>query len=132
MAKKKNARKGKYFESLATAVASGVTVCSAAEDLGCSVAHAYRITATPEFKTRVSEIRASLSDLALGRLTEVAAKAVDTLEEIMESREAKESDRIAAAKAVLAQLGPLAELVELRQRINELERAAAEVDDESA
>ena len=106
-------------ELLAVAVASGQAIKDAAEDCGFSVSRAYHVSASVDFKCRVSEIRQTVLDGAVGRLNAAAARAVDALVAVLDSGEDK--DRITAAKTVLSLLGPISELGELRARLDRLE-----------
>jgi hypothetical protein len=69
----------------------------------------------------VAEIRASAASATVGLLTAASSQAVKVLAEIMGNAEAKDSDRIAAARAVLSMIGPMSELAELRQRLDAIE-----------
>ena len=106
-------------ELLAVAVASGQAIKDAAEDCGFSVSRAYHVSASVDFKCRVSEIRQQVLDGAVGRLNAAATRAVDALIAVLDSGEDK--DRITAAKTVLSLLGPISELGELRARLDRLE-----------
>ena len=113
---------GRFLESIALAVAGGSTIRAAAELAGCSERQGYRIAATAEFKQRVSELRSEVSSATVGRLTTAASTAADTLLELLSSTN-EPSVRLNASKAILAALGPMAELGELRSRLDALERA---------
>lgn len=114
------AKNSKYFESLALSVAGGETIRDAAKEHGCSETHAYHISCSPEFKKRVNEVRAQTTARAVGKLTKASTEAIDTLLKLTgESNEP--SIRLNASKAILASLGPISELAELRARLEELE-----------
>lgn len=104
---------------LAAKVAAGESVVKAAESVGWSVSRAYRITSTPDFKRQVAEIRTQAVSAAVGSLTEAAKEAVDALRAALKS--GKPSDQINAAKAILAALGPITELGEIRARLDAIE-----------
>ena len=112
---------GKFMELLAVAVAGGQTVKAAAESCSCSERQGYRISATPEFKSRVSAIRAEMTSQAVGELSAAASEAVTTIRELLASTN-EPSVRLNAAKAILNALGPLSELGELRERLAALEQ----------
>ena len=114
---------GRFFERLAAHVAAGSTVRAAAEACGCSERQGYRVSATPEFRTRVSELRAEMTSRVVGALSAAAAEAVATIRTMLGS-EYDPSVRLNAAKSILNALGPMSELAELRQRIDALERPA--------
>ena len=111
---------GKFMELLAVAVAGGQTVKAAAESCSCSERQGYRISATPEFKSRVSAIRAEMTSQAVGELSAAASEAVTTIRELLASTN-EPSVRLNAAKAILNALGPMSELGELRERLAALE-----------
>ena len=120
------ARKSKYLEPLAASVASGKSVKDAAVDAGCSDSQAYRVTKTDDFRARVSEIRTATTDEIVGLLSSAATSAVGVLKELMEDGDQKGAVRVAAAKAVIASVGPAMDLHELRSRIDALEMGALE------
>lgn len=111
---------GKYFELLTTAVAGGHSIRSAAAQYGCSESHAYHSSRTELFKTRVAEIRTEATNQAVGKLSAAATDAVNTLIELL-GTDNEPSVRMHAAKAILANLGPIAELAELRARLDAIE-----------
>ncbi len=117
---------GKYLELIARAVASGSTVKAAAADSGCSESHAYRVSSSDQFRQRVYELRSEITSEAMGKLTAAATQAVDTLTALL-AETSEPSIRLNAAKAILANLGPMSELAELRSRLDalELERRGA-------
>lgn len=115
--------KSKYFEPIAVLVAGGNSIKAASETAGCSLQTAYNLSATPEFRQRVSEIRTQMTTEAVGKLTLAATQAVDTLMELLTS-EHEATIRLNASKAILTHLGPLSEHGELRQRISDIESRA--------
>jgi hypothetical protein len=117
------AKNGKS-ESLALAIASGSTIKDAAALVGCSERSAYRHSATPKFRQRVNELRSEITCQAVGRLTQAASQAADTLVSLLDASQ-EPNVRLNASKAILANLGPMAELGELRARVDALEKAKA-------
>ena len=113
---------GRFSEAIALAVAAGSTIRAAAELAGCSERQGYRIAATAEFKQRVNELRSEVSAATVGRLTQAASTAADTLLALLDA-DFEPSIRLNASKAILAALGPMAELGELRSRLDALERS---------
>ena len=108
------------FESLALLLASGSSIKAASQSVGVSVRQGYRIAASSKMRSRIGELRSQITNEAVGRLTQGATKAADTLIELL--GEANEpSTRLNAAKAILAALQPISELGELRKRIDALE-----------
>ena len=110
----------KFFEPLAVAVASGNSIKSACEIVGCSIQTGYNLSCTDEFKARVSAIRSEITSQAVGIITEGATAAAATLVELLGPAN-EPGIRLNAAKAILASLGPLSELGELRARIDRIE-----------
>ncbi len=114
------ARNGKS-EALALAIAAGSTIKDAAGVVGCSERSAYRHSATPKFRQRVAELRCEITCQSVGVLTQAACQASRTLLELLGSTN-EPSIRLNASKAILAALGPMSELGELRSRLDALER----------
>lgn len=113
-----------FFSQLTIAVASGSTVKDAADEVGCSLDHAYSLSRSAEFRTAVCDIRAAAVERAVGRLAEAGSEAVETLRDALTAD--RPADRINAAKAILGTFLQLSENLELRQRLADLEQAARE------
>lgn len=111
---------GRFFDAIVIAVASGSTIRAAAESCGCSERQGYRISGSPEFKARLHELRQQMTQQAAGILTDAASKAARTLVDML-SDEHEAKDRLAAARLILANVEPISELAELRQRLADLE-----------
>ena len=77
-----------------------------------------------EFQKEVSQFRTDSTDSAVGALSKLAVDAVETLKEIMQDESHPPAARVTAAGKVLTLLAPLAELHELRLRLDALEAAA--------
>jgi hypothetical protein len=116
-------KRSKFFEAMAISVAAGMTIRDAAEKIGCARSTAYNVSCDPSFRIRVSEIRSEAVQNASGKLSRIASKAVDVLEQILDSDDAK--DRLNAVKMILTHLVPLAEHAELRERLDRLEQSSA-------
>ena len=116
--------KSKFLEPIAVLVAGGSSIKTAAETVGCSLQTAYNLSATPEFKNQVAAIRNDAVAAAVGVLSQAASKAAQTLVDLLSS-EHEAKDRLAAARLILANLGPIQELGELRERITKIESQAA-------
>jgi len=114
-------KKSKFYEPLAAAVASGSTIKAGAGIVGCSVSTAYTISADRDFRQRVSELRTEAVTEAVGKLSDAASQAVDTMRELL--GEAHDPPvRLNAAQAILGALGPIGEIAELRQRLDQIEQ----------
>jgi hypothetical protein len=81
--------KSKFLELLAVAVASGASIRSSANEIGCSESHAYHLSSTPEFRQRVAELRCEITSQSVGRLTIAATTAADTLLALLDASQAK-------------------------------------------
>ena len=108
---------GRFSELLAISVAAGKSVKAGAAELNCSERHAYRLAATADFRTMVSEIRTAAISAACGELTSAAVLAVRKLVALLDDPQFG----LQAAKAILASVAPLSELGELRSRLDALE-----------
>jgi hypothetical protein len=111
---------GEKWHPLAWRVANGKTVKEAMEELGLPERTAYRYSALPEFKRRVSEIRTDILDAATGDITSAVTVAVATIRELLGDTH-EPAVRLNASKAIINAMRPLSELGELRQRIAALE-----------
>ena len=114
-------RRSKFLEPLAVAVAAGESIRSAAAEIGCSESVAYHMSASPEFRQRVAEIRSEITAEAVGILTRGATQAAATLVELLDAAN-DPKDRLNASKAILASLGPVSEIHELRARLDAIEK----------
>lgn len=113
-------------DGFALAIASGTSIKEAARSAGISESTAYRRLKDPAFRRRVSEIRTSYLNEAVGRLSEAANEAVSTLKALLTAR--SEPVRLSAARAIL-ELGPkLREQAELEERVTALEHPEGEED----
>ena len=117
----KMSKPSKFLEPLAMAVAAGKSIRSACEVAGCSEQTAYNLSCTSEFRSRVSEIRSQIVSQAVGIISDAATQAASTLQELLGPAN-EPNTRLNASKAILANLGPLSELGELRARLDRIER----------
>src|SRR5262249_28446863 len=113
------------MESLALAVAGGMSVASWARNNGVGIRTCYDWTATEEFKARVAEHRRRFADQSVGALVKLAINAVAEIAKLMSASE-RESIRLAAAKAILDQLVAISSHVEIEERLAALEAASPE------
>jgi hypothetical protein len=117
-------KKGKFDELLASEVAGGLSIKDAASKVGCSLTHAYHISSSSAFQSRVSAIRSEAVQGAVGRLSVIASRAVDALDQLL-GPENDARDRLAASKTILSVLVPMSEFAELRSRLDRLEQPSA-------
>lgn len=118
------------LENLAALVAVGQSIRDAASEIGLTHDQAYKITCTAEFKARVHSLRTEKTESLAGMALGAAEDAIRELRVLATTAE-KDSDRISACKAILDKVLPLAENAELRRRLDDLERAASEADQEA-
>ena len=115
------------LERLAQLVAVGYSVADACKECNISESIAYKNSAKAEVKARVYVIRTNKMEDLSAKALGAATTAVATLKELATSSE-KDSDRIAACKAILDKVMPFAELAELRRRLDQLEQRASQED----
>ena len=106
-------------ERLALEIASGASVTTAAESVGCSRRHAFRLLRDEGTRHRIAELRHRIADAAVGRLSAAATAAVDKLVGLLDSDD--EGTQLNAAKAILTMMPRISEHVELRHRLDLLE-----------
>jgi hypothetical protein len=112
-------------EDAALALASGCTIESAAKRSGAAPRTIKLWLATiSAFRCRIDQLRAEMTERALGVLAASAASAASTLASLMLTA-TSEPARIASAKAVLDMLLRVRETVALEERICALEEAQA-------
>jgi hypothetical protein len=119
-------KKSNFFDCLAVQVAGGASVKAAAETSGCSPQTGYNISATPEFRQRVATLRTEVVAAAVGKLSDAAAQACDTMRELLDASN-QPGVRLNAAKAILSALGPMTEFGELRTRLDAIEQQTLRV-----
>lgn len=108
------------MQDLAQRVAAGSSVRAAAATIKCSERTAYAVASTFEFKQQVSEIRTAAVQQAAAVLADSATRAAQVLAGLLNSDD--EKTQLAAAVKILATVGPMAELAELRQRVEQVEK----------
>jgi hypothetical protein len=91
---------------------------------GVSEATAYRRLANPDFRHRVEKARSDLWDRALGVMSKSAAESAIALRKLLRSDDGRL--KLQAAKMLLEQGMKVRELVDLEQRLDELEKLVDE------
>ena len=117
MSKKITARQRKAIRAL---LEHG-DVASAAEAAGVTRQTLYRWRKQEHFKRALAEAEGEALEGLSRALVRLGEKATETLEQAMDGAE-KESTKVRAADIVLSRLLQLRELVELEERVNELEK----------
>ena len=108
---------GEKWHPLAFLVAGGMTIKDAAVELNIPDRTAYRYASLPEFRRSVGQLRSAALDASVGAITSATTMAVTKLVELLDDPQFG----LQAAKALLANVSPLSELGELRERLAALE-----------
>jgi len=111
-------KRSKYLQVLAASVASGLSVKDASKIAGCTESTGYSISCSDDFKHEVGRIKNEAVAQAVAVLSTSATLAASALVMLLSSDD--EKIVLASATKVLAMLGPMQELHELRQDIQEL------------
>ena len=105
---------------LCVSLACGTSVETAAQKAGLSVRTVYRRLADPEFRAQVNEARAEMLRRAAAMLTAAGMTAIKTFTTLQESARS-ESVRLGAARSIIELGCKLREMVELPERLAQLE-----------
>jgi hypothetical protein len=109
-------------EAAALALAAGESVSAAARSSNAGERTIKEWTATvPAFGRRVSELRADMTNRAIGRLVDGMSAAADTLKQLLSAE--SETVRLSAARATLELGSKMREAGELEARLAALEAA---------
>jgi hypothetical protein len=108
---------------LALAMAQGKSVKAFCETAEVPERTAFSWAARTDFKELVASLRERMVNDALGKITALATRAVETLEKLM-ADEQPPRVRLGAAKTILGGLIELQNHAELTARVIELERKA--------
>jgi hypothetical protein len=109
-------------EHLAALIAVGETIQDAAHTAGVPLRTAKRWVGTPKFKKRVGTLRRRMIDCVVGKMSDHASAAVKVLIDIMSSIEARNADRISAARGLLSDLLSYGQRQDIDERITALEQ----------
>jgi hypothetical protein len=111
-------------DKAAALLASGLTMRAVAKKLGVNERTIHTWRADPEFLKLVTDYQSKMIARSLGRLSNAASKAVQTLIDCLKSNES-DSVKVRAAMGILDQLVKMRELTNHEQRLTELERRIA-------
>jgi hypothetical protein len=109
-------------DRLELGLAAGKTVQEAAQSAGVSERTAYRRLDDPEFRSRLTSLRAEMVAQATGKLANASAQAVDALTGLLMAD--SETVRLGAARSILELGIKLRESTEIERRICDLEDRA--------
>lgn len=117
-----NMKKEKYLNALMTSS----TKKEAYQAAHISHATANRFDNDPEFQKMYQQRRQKIMEFTGNRLRQLSSKAVETLARIMDSEEATPTEQTRAAKIVLDSAFQVANQQDILDRLDELEKEAAE------
>jgi hypothetical protein len=109
---------------LAIAVAGGQSVAAWAREHNIPQRTAYTWAKAPEFKAAVERYRIRFVDRAIGRLAKHATRAADEIVKLSKGAKS-EAVKLAAARAVLAELAAVTNHAETQQQGADLRRRIA-------
>ena len=115
----------KNEDPLLLALACGATVEAAARQCGLSDRTVYRRLQDHEFKKRLENVRTDMIQRSAGMLTAAAGEAVRTLLSLQKDA-IPAAVRLGAARAILEVGMKIRQIVEIEQRLAELEEVVAE------
>lgn len=102
------------------------TIGEAAKNIGIGETTLWRWLQLPDFNERYRAARKQAVSQAVARLQQATTIAVDTLTNVMQDVESKDSARVAAAKTVLEMAFKAVEIEELQSKVEELEQLVSE------
>src|SRR5262249_16669357 len=111
-------------EALAVALARGLTIAAAAEAAGISERTARRRLKDAAFRARVKQLRGEMVERTVGALSDASGKAVRTLSRLL-GPSTRAGVRRSAAATILGELVKLKGVLDLEERVAELERRVA-------
>ena len=117
--------RNKTDDILVTTLACGGTVENAAQRAEISERSVYRRLEHPEFKQLLKDFRGELLKRTAGVLSAASIEAVKTLHSLMD-RNCSPGTRLGAARSVLELSLRLRDVVDVEERLSELEKLAFE------
>ena len=119
-------KRKKNEDSLLLALACGATVEAAARQCGLSERTVYNRLGDDEFKKRLERVRADMVDRSAGMLTAAGGEAIRTL--LTLQKDSTPTVRLGAARTILEIGLKMRQMVDLEQRMAELEAMVASQD----
>lgn len=110
-------------DALVQLLSAGFDAATAARRSGCCERTVRRRLTDPAFRARIEAVRCEVSRRVVDRLTDAATRAVRVLRRLLSS--SSERVQLGAATAILSAVRPAVETMELRQRVEDLERRLA-------
>ena len=119
-------KRKKSEDSLLLALACGATLDAAARQCGVSERTIYRRLEDPKFKKRLERVRADMVGRTSGMLTAAGCEAIRTL--LTLQKDSTPTVRLGAARTILEIGLKMRQMVDLEQRMAELEAMVASQD----
>ena len=113
-------------EQIAAAVLSNGTNAAAAAACGLSLRQFYTRTGKPEFQSKLSEARGRVLEGACDALQARVSEAVETLTSVMRDKETPPQTRVNACNSILTNALRMTEQLEILKRVEALEAALQE------
>jgi uncharacterized protein (UPF0147 family) len=111
-------------EQAIIALLTSPSITAAAKQADIGETTLYRWLKESEFKAQYNEAKRELLSQAVSKLQQNSAEAVEVLREVANDKEAPASSRVTAAKTTIEMALKSAELEDIVQRIEQLERMA--------
>ncbi len=104
------------------ALLTAPTIVQAAQETGISERTLRRWTTQPAFQSELRRARRQALGRAVGRLQQVAERAVDALDQVMQDEKASPANRVSAARTALRFACHGAEIDDFEERLSALEQ----------
>lgn len=117
-------KRSRKEDAALVALISEPTLREAANKAGISEATLWRWLQDPEFQEKYRTARRQAVSQSITQLQKISSEAVETLREVMNSKETPPASRVTAARAVLEMSIKAVEVEDLAVRIEALEKAA--------
>ncbi len=109
------------MEAAIAALLTAPTIADAAAAVGVHEQSLWRWLQDPDFKARYRDANREALTQSIARLQQVAGRAVDALESVMDDNEAPANAKVSAAKTVLELAFKGAEVIDLDARLSIIE-----------
>lgn len=117
-------KRSRKEDAALVALISEPTLKEAAKKAGIGEATLWRWLQDPEFQDKYRTARRQAVSQSITQLQKISSEAVETLREVMNSKETPPASRVTAARAVLEMSIKAVEVEDLAVRIEALEKAA--------
>ena len=117
-------------EEIIAALFAHATNRAAAKAVGLTERQFYNRTRAPTFRAKLDEAKRALLERAASNAESRLSAAVQAMGEVMQSSETAAGTRVAAADALIRNTLKLVELTDVSRRLDALERALKEMENE--